>query len=654
MSDTALHALIALLLPAFSFVVLAIVFPFRRLGKPAAWFSILCAAGAFWAAVIAWNHGGPDASRVVWPWLPSGGRTIADVGVLVDPTSTIMLCLVSLVALLVQFYSLGYLHDEPPAALGRYYAYQSLFAFSMMGLVLAPNLLQLFMCWELVGLCSYLLIGFWYQRPSAARAAVKAFWITKAGDVGLLIGIVMLWRLTGTFDLTELRSLATSNAIPVAGLSIITFCIYLGAMGKSAQFPFHVWLPDAMEGPTPVSALIHAATMVTAGVYLLVRTDWLFALTPDVLLIVAWIGAFTALLAAVLACVQDDIKRVLAYSTVSQLGYMMTAIGAGVASAGFLHLLTHGLFKALLFLGAGSVIHAVGSNDLPNMGRLARRMPQTATVFIIGTLSLAGIPLFGGFLSKEEILGAVWAGGLAGPFVLLMIVAFLTAFYMFRVVFLAFFGTRAGMAAVAAHAGHGAHASADGTPPRVAHAALRNETVVEGAHVNETPHAHEPPVTMLLPLWVLALMTMAVGVMSTLKMGAFAQGEAEAAPAWLTPSAVGVATAGILLAWLTYQNRTINASSLAAMFGPIRSAALKKFWIDDIFEGLYGIVLLGFSRIIGWIDRYLVDGVLNVLSDWIVQAGDELRGIQTGKPQDYVYGVGAGVLVLILLMRLVF
>jgi NADH-quinone oxidoreductase subunit L len=659
MANPGTLALAAWLLPALSFLVLGIVFPFRRLGRPAAWFSILCAAAAFVSAVMAWRIQSVSAHPVhlVWPWLPSAGKTLADVGVLVDAQSTIMLCLVSLVALLVQFYSLGYLHDESPAALGRYYVYQSLFAFSMMGLVLAPNLLQLFMCWELVGLCSYLLIGFWYQRPSAARAAVKAFWITKAGDVGLLIGIVMLWRLTGTFDITELHSLAASSAIPVAGLSIITFCIYLGAMGKSAQFPFHVWLPDAMEGPTPVSALIHAATMVTAGVYLLVRTDWLFALTPDVLLIVAWIGAFTALLAAVLACVQDDIKRVLAYSTVSQLGYMMTAIGAGVASAGFLHLLTHGLFKALLFLGAGSVIHAVGSNDLPNMGGLARRMPQTALVFIVGTLSLAGIPLFGGFLSKEEILGAVWAGGLTGPFVLLMIVAFLTAFYMFRVVFLAFFSTPAPVAAIA----HGATVGrvvpdpATGiTPPRVAHSHLPNETVVEGAHINETPHAHEPPVTMLLPLWVLALMTMAVGVMSTLRIGGFALGEAEAAPAWLTPSAVGVATAGILLAWLTYQNRTINASSLAAMFGPIRSAALKKFWIDDIFEGLYGIVLLGFSRIIGWIDRYLVDGLLNVLSDWTLQAGDELRGIQTGKPQDYVYGVGAGVLVLILLMRLVF
>ena len=659
-------ALTAWLLPAFSFLVLAIVFPLRRLGRPAAWFSVLCAAGAFASAVMAWRIQSVAAHPVhlVWPWLPSGGKTIADVGVLVDAQSTIMLCLVSLVALLVQFYSLGYLHDEPAPAFGRYYAYQSLFAFSMMGLALAPNLLQLFMCWELVGLCSYLLIGFWYQRPSAARAAVKAFWITKAGDVGMLVGIVMLFRAAGTFDITELHSLAATNALPLAGLSIITFCLYLGAMGKSAQFPFHVWLPDAMEGPTPVSALIHAATMVTAGVYLLVRTDFLFALTPNVLLVVAWIGAFTALLAAVLACVQDDIKRVLAYSTVSQLGYMMTAIGAGVASAGFLHLLTHGLFKALLFLGAGAVIHAVGSNDLPNMGGLARRMPQTATVFIVGTLSLAGIPIFGGYVSKEEILGAVWGAHLTGPFLLLMLVAGLTAFYMFRVVFLAFFGAPAPAAQVthahAAHASHahGVHATTAGTAARVAHTDLHNETVVEGAHVNETPHAHEPPATMLLPLWVLAIGTMAVGVYTTfggrVLLDPAGAPTAEGAPGWLTPSAVGVAAAGILLAWATYQTRTINPVTLANAFGPIRAAALRKFWIDDVFEGLYGIVLLGFSRIVGWIDRYLVDGVLNVLSDWTVQAGDELRGIQTGKPQDYVYGIGAGVLVLILLMRLVF
>jgi NADH-quinone oxidoreductase subunit L len=668
LTGSALHALIALLLPAFSFLVLAIVAPFRRLGRPAAWFSTTCAAAAFVSALIAWHYGAQQIAKVVWPWLPSGGVTIADVGVLLDAQSSVMLCLVTLVSFLVQFYSLGYLHDEPARSLGRYYAYQSLFAFSMIGLALAPNLLQLFMCWELVGLCSYLLIGYWYQRPSAARAAVKAFWITKAGDVGLLIGIVMLWRLTGTFDLQQLRMLATSGAIPVAGLSIITFAIYMGAMGKSAQFPFHVWLPDAMEGPTPVSALIHAATMVTAGVYLLVRTDWLFTLTPNVLTIVAWIGAFTALLAAVLACVQDDIKRVLAYSTVSQLGYMMTAIGAGVAAAGFLHLLTHGLFKALLFLGAGAVIHAVGSNDLPRMGGLARRMPQTALLFIVGTLSLAGIPLFGGFLSKEEILGAVWMGGLPGPFALLLLVAFLTAFYMFRVVFLAFFGTPAPVAAVV-HAGHApVHgmvgrvvSDSASTPPRVAHSHLHNEAVVEGAHVHEVPHAHEPPATMLLPLWVLALMTMAVGVYTTwggaATAGFFVGGEhAEQAvpPGWLTPVAVGAGLAGILLAWLTYQTRAINASSLAAAFGPIRSAAIRKFWIDDVFETIYGLILLGLARVVGWIDRYIVDGVLNLLSDWTVQAGDELRGIQTGKPQDYVYGVATGVLVLVLLMRLVF
>jgi len=673
LTDSALHALLALLLPAFSFLVLAIIAPFRRLGRPAAWFSTTCAAAAFVAAVIAWIHGAEQVARVVWPWLPSGGVTIADVGVLLDAQSSVMLCLVTLVSFLVQFYSLGYLHDEPAPALGRYYAYQSLFAFSMIGLALSPNLLQLFMCWELVGLCSYLLIGYWYQRPSAARAAVKAFWITKAGDVGLLIGIVMLWRLTGTFDLQQLRMMATSAAIPVAGLSIITFAIYMGAMGKSAQFPFHVWLPDAMEGPTPVSALIHAATMVTAGVYLLVRTDWLFALTPNVLAIVAWIGAFTALLAAVLACVQDDIKRVLAYSTVSQLGYMMTAIGAGVAAAGFLHLLTHGLFKALLFLGAGAVIHAVGSNDLPRMGGLARKMPQTALLFVVGTLSLAGVPLFGGFLSKEEILGAVWMGGLPGPFAVLMLVAFLTAFYMFRVVFLAFFGTPAPLANVAhAQLGHGpAHGTVGrvvsdpaSTAPRVAHAHLHNEAVVEAAHVHEAPHAHEPPATMLLPLWVLALMTMAVGVYTTLggaaTAGFFVGGEHAAAnaealpPGWLTPAAVGAGLAGILLAWLTYQTRTVSAASLASAFGPIRSAALRKFWIDDLFEAVYDFVLLGFSRVVGWFDRYIVDGVLNLLSDWTVQAGDELRGIQTGKPQDYVYGVATGVLVLVLLMRLVF
>ena len=615
MTGDGTFALAALLLHAVAFLVLAVVAPLRRLGRPAAYVSILSAAGSLVSALMAWQrHPGDTVSRLVWEWLPTQGQTLATVGVLADAESTVMLTLVALVACLVQVYSLGYLSEEPAPSLGRYYAYQSLFALSMMGLVLAPNFVQLFICWELVGLCSYLLIGFWYSKPEAARAAVKAFWITKAGDVGLLIGIVLLWRQSGTFDLTEMRVLVENGGLPLAGLSLITFCIYLGAVGKSAQFPLHVWLPDAMEGPTPVSALIHAATMVTAGVYLLLRTAWLFALTPDVLLIVAWIGAFTALLAAVLACVQDDIKRVLAYSTVSQLGYMMTAIGAGFATAGFFHLLTHGLFKALLFLGAGAVIHAVHSNDLPQMGGLARRMPQTAIVFLVGTLSLAGIPLFGGFLSKEEILGAVWAGGLTGPFALLMMVAFLTAFYMFRVVFLAFFGT----------------------PP---------------AH---DTHPHDPPMTMALPLWILALLSLGVGLYFAVAGPALPFGPAEPefeSPAWLLPVAVGAAVAGILLAWITYQRRAIDAATLAAAFGPIRYAALKRFWIDDVFEGAYGVVLLGFSRLTGWIDRYLVDGVLNAVSAWTLTSGDDLRTMQTGRGQDYVYGVALGLMILLLWVR---
>ena len=614
-TDPALLALAALLLPACSFVILAVVAPLRRLGRPAAYLSILFSAAALVAAIGAWRlslDGG--YSEWLWSWIPAEAGPLASVGVLADFDSAIMLILVALISFLVQVYSLGYLSDEAAPSLGRYYVYQSLFAFSMMGLVLAPNFVQLFICWELVGLCSYLLIGYWYTRPEAARAAVKAFWVTKAGDVGLLIGVVLLWYQTGTFDFLQLLQLADVGRIPLEGLAVITFCIYLGAAGKSAQFPFHIWLPDAMEGPTPVSALIHAATMVTAGVYLLTRTVWLFRLTPDVMEIVAWNGAFTALLAAVLACVQTDIKRVLAYSTVSQLGYMMAAIGAGFASAGFLHLLTHGIFKALLFLAAGAVIHAVGTNDIFHMGGLRRPMPQTFIVFLVGTLSLAGIPLFGGFFSKEEILGAVLAGRLPVSFAMLLLGAFLTAFYMFRVVFITFAGAPA-----AAHAGHG-----DGDR-----------------------HLHDAPPFMALPLWILAVMSVGAGVLF-----AFWHPEAEfEAAGWLTPTAVAVATAGIALSYLVYQRRAISADALASVFWPIRAAALRRFWIDDLVAGAYRVVLLGFSKAVGWVDRYLVDGLLNVLSAWTLMAGDRLRRIQSGHAQDYVYGVALGVIGLLAWMR---
>jgi len=605
-------ALWAWLAPGLAFLLLSLVIPLRRSGKPAAWLSLVFSLGALVGAVMAWRATAPDmARRMLWEWIPVEDGVLTSVGVLVDADAALMLILVALVSFLVQVYSLGYLADEPPASLGRYYTYQSLFTFSMMGLVLAPNFVQLFICWELVGLCSYLLIGYWYQRPEAARAAVKAFWITKAGDVFFLIGIVMLWSRTGTFDFSELFELAQSGGEALAGLSLVTFFIYLGAAGKSAQFPFHVWLPDAMEGPTPVSALIHAATMVTAGVYLLYRTAFLFEKTPDVLAAVGWIGAFTALLAATLACVQTDIKRVLAYSTVSQLGYMMAAIGAGFAGAGFLHLLTHGVFKALLFLAAGAVIHAVGTNDIFAMGGLARRMPQTFTVFLIGTLSLAGIPFFAGFFSKEEILGAAWAGGLTVPFGMLVLAAFLTAFYMFRVVFITFLG------GPAAAPGHG------------------------------EAHAHDAPVIMTLPLWILAALAMGIGIW-------FSVSHPEAGfapPGWLTPLAIAVAVAGIALAWLVYGLRAISADRLFESFAWIGEAAVERFWLDDLFALVYRRVILRVSRATGWVDRYIVDGILNALSAWTLTAGDRLRRIQTGQAQDYVYGIALGVLLLMVWMR---
>ncbi len=612
--------LLALLAPMAAFLLIAVVPSLRRAGRPAAIVSIAAVLTSLLSAIRVWLLAGDVTTpiRAAWPWLPAENGALGTVGVLIDPTSTLMLILVTLVATLVQIYSLEYLHTEPPAALGRYYAYQSLFVFSMMGVVIAPNLLQLFICWELVGVCSYLLIGFWYRKPEAARAALKAFWTTKAGDVGLLIGIVLLYRLAGTWDLLELRSMVETGTLAAAGLGVITFCLYLGAMGKSAQFPMHVWLPDAMEGPTPVSALIHAATMVTAGVYLLVRTDFLFKLTPDVLLLVGWIGAITALMAAILACVQTDIKRVLAYSTVSQLGYMMTAIGAGFAGAGFLHLLTHGVFKALLFLGAGAVIHAVHSNEMSDMGGLFKKMPQVAVVFIIGTLSLAGVPLFAGFASKEEVIGATLAGGLTGPFVMLLIAAFLTAFYMFRVVFVVFFG-----------------------PRKKTDASLHGQEYVHGA-----VHSHDPGVLMAGPLWILASAALGIGGYFTLN-----HPESEfTLPGWLTPVAVAVAFGGILMAFLTYERQVISADSLARAFGPIRKAALAKFWIDDIFEGIYRNILLALARGIGWVDRYIVDGVLNVVSAWTLEGGDALRRIQTGRVGDYIFALAAGLLVLMFWM----
>src|SRR5216117_3758869 len=506
--------------PFASFVLLAVVAPLRRAGGAAGAVSIAAIAAAFLVAVLVWGEG--LGSEATWSWIPADEGPTATVGVLVDPLSNAMLVLVTLVSLLVQIYSLAYLHDEHPASLGRYYTFQSLFAFS------------------------------------------------KLGDLGFVIGIVMLWSATGTFEFRALFAKAQEHALAIEGLGTIMFLVYLGAVGKSAQFPLHVWLPDAMEGPTPVSALIHAATMVTAGVFLVTRAQPLFALVPDVLALIGWVGAFTALLAATMACVESDIKRVLAYSTVSQLGYMMAAAGAGAPDAGFLHLLTHGLFKALLFLGAGAVIHAVGTNDIFRMGGLCRAMPQTGVVFIVGTLALAGLPPLAGFFSKEAVLAGVWDSGMTWPFLMLALTVLLTAFYMFRVVFLTFFG----------------RAPAAG-------------------------HPHDPSWTMRAPLWVLAALTVIVGL--RLALGDVG---AHHGPGWLAPLSVAAALGGIALAWATYQRGAVDPGRLAATFplSVIDVLARRRYGLDGLYAGLYRGFILGLSRLIGWIDRYLVDGVLNFVS----------------------------------------
>ena len=608
--------LLVLALPLASFLAIALIRPLRRRGTAAAWTGIVAMGFALVAALQTWLGGIRGA--VVLPWLPGDGGPMATVGLLVDNLSVAMCVLVTLVSLLVQLYSLAYLHDEPRPSLGRYYAYHSLFAFSMLGLVLAPGYLQMFVFWELVGLCSYLLIGYWYTRPSAAAAAVKAFWTTKLGDLGFMAGIVMLWSATGTFQFDTLFEMANAGRLPVEGLATIMFLIYLGAVGKSAQFPLHVWLPDAMEGPTPVSALIHAATMVTAGVFLVVRSEPLFALVPDVLMLVAGIGAFTALLAATMACVERDIKRVLAYSTVSQLGYMMAAAGAGASAAGFFHLLTHGVFKALLFLGAGAVIHSVGTNDIFRMGGLRRAMPHTTVVFVVGTLALAGVWPLAGFFSKEAVLEGVWAGGTTLQFLTLAVTAFLTAFYMFRVVFITFFG--------ASRAGH-----APVLDPHAAH---------------DAAHPHDSPWLMRAPLWLLAFLTAAIGLYF-----AFGGGGEHHPPVWLTVVSLGLALGGIALAWAMYRAGWISPAIVSRALSPVDFLARRRYFLDAIYRGIYRGVLLGFARLIGALDRYIVDGVLNVASAWSLRAGDWARRIQSGQAQDYVYGVTFGVLLLLALAQ---
>jgi NADH-quinone oxidoreductase subunit L len=593
------YALIALFVPLAAAFVIAVLAPLRQAGRPAEFLSVAAALVSFAAsiALLLQQLAEPDrVVREVVRWLPSGAAPLAQVGIHLDGVSVSMAAIVTLVAACVQIFSLGYMADEPPAARGRYFGYHSFFVFSMLLLVIAPNMLQLFAGWELVGLTSYLLIGFYFQKPSAAKASVKAIWVTKFADMGLLLGLICLLAVSGGFEWTA--------TLPAGWATAITLLIFLAVVGKSAQFPLHIWLPNAMEGPTPVSALLHAATMVAAGVYLVVRADPLFAQAPTTQLVMAWLGGFTALFAAVVATVQTDIKRVLAYSTCSQLGYMVCALGAGATIAGYFHLTTHAFFKALLFLAAGSMIHAVHSNELSSMGGLARRMKLSSAVFIVGALALAGIPGLAGFFSKDLILEGVHEAGLLGPWAMLLVAAFLTAFYMGRVVFLALFGPCS----------------------------------------QASEHARESGTSMTGPLLLLAAGSIAVGYFGS-DFASLSGGSYHFHVGMSGMLGTLFAVVGVLLAWLIYGAKRLTPENFGfvAPIGRLARSGL----VDRFFEFGYRRGALVLSDAVGFFDRYVIDGVMNLIGWSTIMSGRRLRRIQTGNVRDYVYAVVAGAVVIV-------
>ena len=543
-------------------------------------------------------------------WLDMAGLQV-EMGILIDPLAALMLIIVTLVALLVQIYSLGYMHDDP--GFGRYYAYQSVFAASMLGLVLANNFGQIYVFWELVGLASYLLIGFWYKKDSAKNAAVKAFVTNRIGDFGFLLGILLLLLTFGTLSFNALPGHIAEYG-NAGMLLLIGLLLFLGPMGKSAQFPLHVWLPDAMEGPTPVSALIHAATMVAAGVYLIARAFFIFNSSETVMLVIAVVGGFTALFAATIAIAQNDIKRILAYSTLSQLGYMVMAMGVGAMTAGMFHLTTHAFFKALLFLGAGSVIHAMHEEqDIWKMGGLSKKMPITTSTFVIGALALSGIPPLAGFWSKDEILLGALAGGYPILYILGTVVAFLTAFYMFRLIFVAFFGSnRAG------------------------------------------EHAHESPANMTLPLIVLAVLAVVAGLINTgLTDYAFSHFITAPGVAHHEPNIVVmivsslVALAGIFLAWIIYQKQAVSAEAIRSRFSGLHKLLYNKYYIDELYAWLGNIFVMGTARLLEWIDLKIVNGVVDGLAGLTRWSGQQLRYSQNGQTQTYTVYIYVGLVALL-------
>ena len=556
-------------------------------------------------------------------WLPFTETLTFNIGILLDPISVMMLIVISTVSLMVHIYSFGYMKGEN--GFQRYYAFLSLFTMSMLGLVVATNIFQMYLFWELVGVSSYLLIGFYYTKPAAIAASKKAFIVTRFADLGFLIGILIYGYYGGTFGFTpDTVSLISGGA---SMLPLALGLMFVGGAGKSAMFPLHIWLPDAMEGPTPVSALIHAATMVVAGVYLVARMFPLFiAYAPDVLHWIAYVGAFTAFYAASVACVQSDIKRVLAFSTISQIGFMIVALGVCTSAdphhgglgymASMFHLFTHAMFKALLFLGAGSIIHAVHSNEMSAMGGLRKYMPITHITFLIACLAIAGIPPFSGFFSKDEILAACFQFSPVMGWIMTVIAA-MTAFYMFRLYYGIFWG---------------------------------KDNSKQSSH---TPH--ESPTAMTIPLIFLALVTCGAGF---IPFGHFISSNGESYTIHLDWTVAGtsivIALLSIALATYMYKgSKQPVADSLQRRFSGLWTAAYHRFYIDEVYQFItHKIIFRCISKPIAWFDRHVIDGTFDFIAWAANAASDSIRGFQSGQIQQYTYVFLCGALALILLLIL--
>ena len=562
------------------------------------------------------------AAKVTWLRLTEALHI--DLGVLIDPISAMMLVVITTVSLMVHIYSLGYMKGD--FGFKRFYSFLSLFSFSMLGLVLATNIFQMYIFWELVGVSSFLLIGYYYEKPSAVAAAKKAFIVTRFADLGFLIGILVLSFVTKTFDFAELTNptttvFASGASLSFMGMSALSWAmllIFMGGAGKSAMFPLHIWLPDAMEGPTPVSALIHAATMVVAGVYLVARMFPVFHFqAPGALEVVAWVGGFTSLFAAVIAMTQFDIKRVLAFSTLSQIGYMMLSLGVsgygGEQGLGYMasmfHLFTHAMFKALLFLGAGSIIHAVHTNDMNDMGGLRKYMPYTHITFLIACLTISGIPPFSGFFSKDEILVAAREHNMI-LFAVEYLTAGLTAFYMFRLYFRIFWGN--------------------------------------DRQYHHTPH--ESPLVMTIPLMVLAFASIFSGFLPFSELVTSDRlGFATETHLMVAIPSVLIGAAGILIAWLLYKKESVVPKAITEKLGIVYQATYNKFYIDEIYMFVTKKIIFNYiSRPVAWFDRHVIDGFMVGIGTVTEKTSYRLKGMQSGQLQHYAFAFVAGTLALVL------